>query len=257
MSQTSVFSFHSIHLIWELALKSIRVKYKNSILGFFWSLINPLLFLLIFNYIFGYAFTEIRNYPLYATTGIIIWIIFPVTTNQIISSLLENSGILKSVAISPILFPISALVASLLNFYLVLIPFVGIMLFVGMELTWHFFIAMFVIHLFFIFILGISLFLTACNIYFRDIGLLWNTLMPALFYFTPIAYPESLVPSHLQWPLKLNPIYHFVQIFRDCIYKQSIPSLQQIGLLLLISIGSLIIGTFIFQKLKRNFISFY
>lgn len=246
-----------ILLIWALALKNIRIKYKNSLLGFFWSILNPLIFLLIFNYIFGKAFPQIENYPLYAVTGIVVWTLFPVATNSVISSVLENAGVLKSIAIPPAVFPKASLVASSVNFYLLLIPFTGIMLWLGFIPGWESLLALVILHIYLVFILGIGYLLCALNVFYRDIGLLWNTLMPALFYFTPIAYPVDLIPENIRWAMKLNPIYYFVHGFRQCIYEHQIPPMIDWLMMLGIAFSFLGIGYFVFKKLQKNFISFY
>ena len=246
-----------LRLIWALAMKNIRVKYKNSLLGFFWSILNPLIFLLIFNYIFGKAFPQIQNYPLYAVTGIVVWTLFPVATNAVISSVLENAGVLKSIAISPTTFPLASLVSSAVNFYLLLIPFTAIMIWLGLNPGWEALLALIILHVYLIFILGLGYFLCALNVFYRDISLLWNTLMPALFYFTPIAYPVELIPENIRWAMKLNPIYFFVDGFRKCIYEHKVPDLNSWVMMLTIAFGSFIIGYFLFKKLQKNFISFY
>ncbi len=249
-------SQQKLRLIWALAMKNIRVKYKNSLLGFFWSILNPLIFLLIFNYIFGKAF-QIENYALYAVTGIVIWTLFPVATNSIISSVLENAGVLKSISVPATIFPKASLVSSAVNFYLLLIPFTAIMLWVGFIPGWESLLALLILHIFFVFILGLGYLLCALNVFYRDIGLLWNTLMPALFYFTPIAYPVELIPADMRWAIKLNPIYFFVDGFRQCLYKHEVPPLNNWLIMLAIAFGSLALGYFVFKKLKKNFISFY
>lgn len=255
--RTQPSGYQNYRLIWALAIKNIRVKYKNSLLGFFWSILNPLIFILIFNYIFGHAFPQIKNYPLYAVTGIIVWTLFPVATNSIISSVLENAGILKSIAINPLTFPKASIISSAINFYLLLIPFAGIMLWVGFIPSWTIIPGILVLHIYLMFILGIGYLLSALNIFYRDIGLMWNTLMPALFYFTPIAYPVELIPESIRWAIKLNPIYYFVDGFRKCIYLGEIPGWQDWGIMTAIAFGFLMIGTFTFNKLKKNFFSFY
>jgi ABC-type polysaccharide/polyol phosphate export permease len=244
-------------LIWALALKNIRVKYKNSLLGFFWSILNPLIFLLIFNYIFGKAFPQIQNYPLYAVTGIVVWTLFPVATNAVISSILENAGILKSIAIAPTVFPKASLVSSAINFYLLLIPFTGIMLWLGLQPGWEVLLALVILHIYLVFILGLGYLLCALNVFYRDIGLLWNTLMPALFYFTPIAYPVDLIPENIRWAMQLNPIYFFVDGVRKCLYEHQVPDLNSWLIMLGIAGGSLLVGYLVFKKLQKNFISFY
>jgi ABC-type polysaccharide/polyol phosphate export permease len=251
------FSLNGLNMIWALAWKNIRVKYKNSILGLLWSLINPLIFLLIFSYVFGTAFKEIENYRLFALTGLILWSIFPVATTQMIQSVLDGAPILKSLSVSTMIFPMSAMVSSLIQFLFTLIPFSGLMIYFGYQPSPELLFIIPVIILYLFFILGISLVLCAVNIYFRDVGLLWNTMMPAIFYFTPIAYPLHLIPENIQWILQLNPVFHFIQPFREIIYLHQIPGIFEWVTMCFISFICLITGLIIFKKLERGFIAHY
>ncbi|MGH2413617.1 MAG: ABC transporter permease, partial [Brasilonema sp.] len=104
---------------WEiislLAWKNIKLRYQNSALGFFWSILNPLIFLLIFVFIFSQAFSDIKNYPIFALSGLIYWNFFATSSSQILGSVLEGAGILKSIAIPALIFPLSAIYAALIN----------------------------------------------------------------------------------------------------------------------------------------------
>ncbi|MBE2246500.1 MAG: ABC transporter permease [Candidatus Competibacteraceae bacterium] len=246
-----------LQMVWALAWKNIRVKYKNSILGLLWSLINPLLFLLIFSYVFGHAFPDIENYTLFALTGLVIWSIFPLATSQSAQSLIEGGPILKALAVPPIVFPISSLLASAFQFFFTLIPFAAIMAILGYQPSIHLIAIVPLLIFFFLFIAGLSLIICSVHVFFRDVGLLWNTLLPAIFYFTPIAYPPTLIPEHIRWAMQLNPVYHFISPFRMLIYEKHWPALSD--WILLSTTGTLffVVSIFVFRALQKHFISHY
>jgi ABC-2 type transport system permease protein len=246
-----------LYMTWALAWKNIRVKYKNSLLGLLWSLVNPLIFLLIFSYVFGHAFPEIENYTLYALTGLVMWSLFPVATTQIIQSLIDGAPILKSIAVPVITFPVSAMLSSVIQFLFTLIPFGGIMLALDYQPSIHLLFTIPVLICYLAFVSGLSFIISAVNIYFRDAGLLWNTLLPAVFYFTPIAYPVDLIPENIRWVMHLNPVYHFIDPFRKLLYYQVFPDAMQWVWMIASGAVFLLIGLFVFHSLKRGFISHY
>lgn len=246
-----------LYMVWALAWKNIRVKYKNSLLGLLWSLVNPLLFLLIFSYVFGHAFPDIENYTLYALTGLVMWSLFPVATSQIIQSLIDGAPILKSIAVPVITFPVSAMLSSFIQFLFTLVPFGGIMLVLGYHPSIHLLLTIPVLVFYVAFVSGLSFLISAVNVYFRDAGLLWNTLLPAIFYFTPIAYPANLIPENIRWVIHLNPIYHFIEPIRKLLYFQQFPEPMQWLWMIITGSVFLIIGLIIFNAFKRGFISHY
>ncbi|MDQ3050246.1 MAG: ABC transporter permease [Bacteroidota bacterium] len=244
-------------LVVALGMKTIKLRYKNSFLGFLWSMMNPLIYLIIFTFVFGNVFTEIDRYPLYALTGLICWIFFSTSTIQVIESIINSAGVLKSINIPTIAFPLSAQLASLISLFLSMIPFLIMMMFFGMKLGWESLLFFPVLLLFTCFIFGISLILSSFNVYFRDMQLAWSSFMPAIFYATPIAYTSSLIPEKFLWLIRLNPLYHFVGAFREIFYFNQVPSLLQFGLLSLLGIVPLLLGYLIFTRLEKGFVSQY
>ncbi|MFC1733292.1 ABC transporter permease [candidate division KSB1 bacterium] len=244
-----------IELVFAIAAKNVKLRYKNSLLGFLWTLLNPLIFLLIFTFIFRQAFPDIENYELYALTGLIFWSFFASGTVQIINSLIESAIIIKSIYVPSIIFPTSALIASLINLLLSLIPFTFLMLLLGFDPGIEALLVFPMILLFAFFTFGFSLVVCALNVYFRDIGIFWNTLLPAVFYFTPIAYSFRLVPESMQWVVKLNPLFHFIELFRSVLYYNQLPDASLTLICCALSGGFLVLGLIIFRSLKKWFIS--
>lgn len=242
-------------VIGTVAIRNVKLRYKNSILGFLWTLINPLIYLTIFIFIFNQAFPDIENYPLYALTGLIIWTFFSGTSIQIMNSIIDSAGILKSLGVPPIVFPLSYLVSSLINFLLSLIPFFALMLFFGFQPSMESLLIFPGLLLFGMFTFGSSLLLCSFNVFFRDVSMFYNTIMPALFYFTPIAYSFNLVPEKAKIFVKLNPIFHYIEFFREVLYHNNTPSISNILIICTLSLFFTILGIYTFNKLKRGFIS--
>ena len=244
-----------INITLMLAWVKIKVRYKNSILGVFWSLITPLIFLGIFIFIFSQAFSEIENYPLFALSGLIFWNFFSTTTSQIADSVIGGAGILKSIPIPPIIFPVSALIAALLNLLFSLVPFTVIMLLFGQYPNWNLLALVPAIFLYACFALGVSLLLAALNVYMRDVLMFWSSIIPGLLYCTPIAYPIGLIPEEWQWLMNFNPLFHYITAIRKILYYSNSPNTHEWLSILAIAVISLSMGVFVFQKLQRNFIS--
>jgi ABC-2 type transport system permease protein len=246
-----------IGLVITLGLKTIKLRYKNSIFGFLWSMMNPLIYLVIFSFVFGHVFTEIDRYPLYALTGLVFWIYFSTTTIQVIESIVNSSGVLKSINIPTIALPLAAQFASLISLCLSLIPFTILMLVFGMKLGWESLLFLPILVLYSCFTFGAAIILSSFNVYFRDVQLAWTSFMPAIFYATPIAYTSSLIPEKFLWLLKLNPLYHFIGALRQIFYFNTVPSLTDFALLLALGLIPLAVGLWVFRKLERGFVSQY
>lgn len=247
----------SMYLLFNLAWKNVKLRYKSSFLGFFWSLLNPLLFLLIFSFIFSKAFPDIVNYSVFALTGLIFWSFFATSSGHVLGSLVESATILRSLAVKPILFPVSQIIAGLINLFLSFIPFVFILYYLGWEANWVNIMVIPIALLLAMFTFGIAVGLSALNVYFRDTGMLWGALLPAFFYFTPIAYPPALIPKEMSWVIELNPLYHYILAFRTVLYDAVQITGDQLSTMLALSFGSLLLGMIIFKRLEKGFISNY
>ena len=240
-----------------VAWRNVKLRYKSSLFGFVWTLLNPLLFLLIFLFIFSRAFPQIENYALFALTGLIFWSFFATSSAHILGSLVENAHVLRSLAVPPLVFPLAQLMAGLFNLLLSFIPFAAIMMAFDWEPQWSHLLIFPAVALFALFVFGISLFLAAMNVFFRDVGILWSALLPAFFYLTPIAYPPDLVPEDLAWIASLNPLYHFILLFREVLYLGEVPPM---GMWLTTGAHAgvaMLMGWNMHRSLKRGYIANY
>jgi len=245
----------NITRVYALSKRNVILRYKSSLIGFFWGFFKPLLYLFIFIVIFSSQFTSVNHYVLFATTGLIFWFFFANVTNQSIANIVGSAGILKSLSIPPIFFPLSDMISELFNLVLTLVVFLILMHWFGIVYSFKLLLILPCAVLFGLFSMGITLMLSSLNVFFRDIGIVWSTVQPALFYLTPIAYPESLIPEHYKFIIKCNPIYYFIQLARDITCNPGMPSARLWLLCAGMAVCMYFAGLLIFNKLKNQFIS--
>jgi len=150
---------------------------------------------------------------------------------------------------------LGGLYASIVGFLLMLIPFSIMMALFGLRLGWESLLFVPLVFLFSCFTFGVSLILTAFNVYFRDVQIAWSSFLPAVFYATPIAYTPDIIPEKFRIVTELNPIHHFISVLRDLVYYNQIPHATYFLIVSGIAAFSLWFGLFIFNKLKGGFIS--
>ena len=241
--------------LYALSKRNVVIRYKHSLVGFFWGFIKPLIYLLIFIVIFSSQFTSTGNYVLYATSGILFWFFFSNITSQGIQSIIQSAGILKSVSVPAILFPIAEVIGELFNLFLALVVYFILMHWFGIVYSFTLFWILPILILFSVFTLSITLVLASLNVFFRDFGILWNSIQPAIFYLTPIAYTENLIPNRFSFIIRLNPIYYFIKLFRYPLYLSQNPDMHLLLKCTIITAISFVCSLFIFNKLKNQFIT--
>jgi ABC-2 type transport system permease protein len=239
----------------SLVVKDIKLKYKNSILGYFWSLLHPIIYIAIFYVVFSKAFPMIDNYALYVISGILFWTFFATATSQMTGAIVGSASILKSVFIPGYFFPLSLLFSGLINLILSLIPFFIIMLVLGAKMDFHLVSLIPIIILYASFTYGFALVLSTLNVYYRDVSMLWLSLSPALFYATPVAYTIDIVPEAWRTIYMLNPLAIFLESIHHVIYEGQWLTWKELGMMLLASSIALLIGQRIYKKLEKGFVS--
>lgn len=242
-------------LIHELVVRDIKKKYRRSVLGILWSILNPLLMMTVTAMVFSTLFRfDIKNYPLYLLVGQILFTFYAESTNFAMSSIIDNSGLIRKIYIPKYLFPLSRVVSSGVNLLFTLPALLIIILATGQPISWRMLTFVFPLALFFIFCLGVGLILTTMAVYFRDMFHLYGVLLNLLSYATPIFYPESIVPAKFSFLLKLNPLYYFFKCVRQALYGNSIPSLHLMLYCGILAICAIAVGILVFRKFQNHFI---
>lgn len=243
------------YLLYVLVQRDIKKKYRRSVLGVLWSMLNPLMMMIITAMVFSHLFRfDLENYILYLLIGQVAFTFFSEATRFAMGSILENSPLIKKVYVPKYLFPFSRVFSACVNFIFTIPAMIVMMVYTG-QLP-DFGVLTLVIPLFFmlIFCLGVGLILSAAVVFFRDVYHLYGVLLTALSYATPIFYPEQIVPAEYKFILLLNPLYYFLRAFREVMYSGSTPSLELTLQCAAISIFTFIIGVLIFRRSQNQFI---
>jgi len=242
-------------LLNELVLRDLKVKYRRSVLGYLWSVLNPLLMMIVISTVFSYIFRyEIENYALYLLSGQLIYNFYSEATNTSMNSILGNSSLIKKVHVPKYIFPLARTLSSFVNLIFSLVAIIIMFIITDTPITPVIFL--FPLPLFYLLLLctGIGLILSVVTVYFRDMLHLYGVFLTALMYFTPIFYPVSILPDYALTLIKFNPLYHLVGMFRNVILYGNFPSLESNLICLGMGCVSILIGLYFFKRKQDNFI---
>lgn len=242
-------------LVHELVVRDLKVKYRRSFLGYVWSLLNPLLMMLVMTLVFSYMFRfDIPNYPLYLICGQTLWSFFNESTNMAMYSVLQNGALIKKVYIPKYIFPLSRVFSSFVTMSFSLVAILIVMVFTKAPVYWTILLFPVPLLLLLVFSCGVGLILSALSVYFRDITHLYSVLTLAWMYLTPIFYPISGIPEEVLPVIMNNPMYHYITFFRDVVLYGVIPQAQTWWMCIGMSVLMLVVGLGVFRKMQRNFI---
>jgi ABC-2 type transport system permease protein len=244
-------------LLKNLVSRDIKKRYKRSVLGFLWVMLDPLLIMLIFYIVFSGLFkTTIPNYATYVISGLIMWQLFSQGTQVSTLAFVTNRNLINKVHLPIAIFPLSVVISSLAHFVFSLVPLFIIVFFSGTTLSYDLVFLPFVVGLIFLFSLGISLAVSTLAVFFHDIVYIYDVLLVAWMYLSAIFYPISILPANFSYFISFNPVYHYISLFRACLYDNSIPKTEHIVFGALFAFLSLAIGWVIYHK-NRHKIIFY
>ncbi len=239
-----------------LVVKNVKLKYRRSFLGYVWSILNPLLIMVVMTIVFSTMFSRnIANFPVYLFCGQLLFNFMNSSTHQAIFSITSSSAMLKKAYVPKYIFTLARITSGMVDLVFSLGALVLVIIATQARVTWHALLFPWVIFQLYVFTIGLGLFLAQANVFFRDIQYIYNAVTTAWMYLTPIFYPLEMLPQNLQWIVThLNPMYYYVGQFRDIIYYGRLPSAE----LTLLGCGAalimLLIGAFCFRKTQDNFI---
>ncbi len=243
-------------LLRQLVTKDIKLKYRRSFLGYLWSVLNPLLIMLIMMLVFSHMFRfDIQNFPVYLITGQLIFNFITDSTNQSISSIVGNAALLKKTYVPKYIFTFAKVTSCLVNTVFSLGALFVVMLISRVKPNLYMLWIPFVFLQVYFFAVGIGMFLAAANVFFRDIQYLWNAFITAWMYLTPIFYPVTMLPVWFQRVIKiLNPAYPYIYQFRTVIIDAAFPDPRFIVYGTVYAMLTMLLGIGVFLKTQDNFI---
>jgi ABC-type polysaccharide/polyol phosphate export permease len=243
------------YLLKLLVGKKIKKKYKGSVLGIAWSLLSPLLDMVILTIVFSTLLSrDISNFPVYLLSGKLLFGLFASTTNASVNAIHNASSLIKKIYLPKYLIVLSDILSNFVFFLISLIDLIIIMGITGAGVTWQVLYAPFYILLLLIFTSGISFMLASVSVFFRDIQHIYAVFTTALMYASAIFYPAQIVPDRFQFVLQMNPLYHFIEGFRQVVYHGNSPGLINLVICLALAGLSMVIGVYIFEKNQNRFI---
>lgn len=242
-------------LIRQLVSRDFKTKYKRSVLGMFWSFLNPLLMMSVQYFIFSTIFqSDIPNYAAYLLIGIISFNFFSEACNLSLYAVLGNASLITKVYMPKYIYPLTRVMSSVVNLMISLIPMILVCIVTGVQFEKSALLALFFLVCLILFTLGVCLLLSTAMVFFRDTQFLWGVISMVWMYATAIFFPESIVPSNFRFVLDFNPLYHYIKSMRICILNGISPEPAMYGGCFLIAVVTLVIGAMIFKKSQDKFI---
>lgn len=243
-------------LLKQLISRDFKTKYKRSVLGVFWSFLNPLLTMLVQYAVFSQLFKfDIENYPVYLLTGIVFFNNFTDSTNQAMMAIVGNAQLITKVYVPKYIYPISKVLSTSINLLFSMIPLLIVALITGVKITPALIMLPLGIFLLLLFTIGIAFAVSAGMVFFRDIQFLWGVFIMIWMYATPIIYPIDILKGSFMYPMQqLNPMYHYITFFRTIIIDGVSPEPASYIICMGLSAAALLVGGLIFKKTQDKFV---
>lgn len=241
-------------MLFNLVKKDLRTRYKGSFLGFLWTFVNPLLQLVVYTMVFSVIMRSgIEKYYIYLFVALVPWIFFATSLTASASSIIGNKDLIKKIYFPRLIIPMSVVNGAFMNMIFTMVVVFGALIVSGIGISRYIIFLPIIMILEYLLALGISFIVSALNVYFRDLEHILGIVTMAWMYMTPILYDINMVPENLQSIFKLNPMTPIILAFRDVLYYKTMPDLSNMGLIFIWSIGFIIVGYALFQKLQKGF----
>ena len=260
MLKSIYFKFNRLYsfkeLLKQLIIRDIKLKYRRSYLGYLWSILNPLMLMMVLVIVFSNIFRfEIPYFALYMIAGHTIFNFMVEATNMSVWSITGNAALLKKTYVPKYIFTLSKVGSSLVNLVFSLGALVLVMVVTGAEFTLNLLYFPLIILQVFLFSLGLGLILATATVFFRDIQYLWGVFVSMWMYLTPLFYPVTIIPEEYRGLyMSINPMYWYVEQFRDIVLYARAPQMDSILMGTGLAVVILILGAWYFNKKQDEFI---
>ncbi len=237
-------------LILQLIRRDVTARYKRSVLGIAWTMLNPLGTMIILSLVFSQIFKAIEGYAAYVLSGLVIWNFFAQSTTAAINSLVWGGNLFRRIYVPRTVFAISAIGTGIVNLLLSLIPLFGVMLVIGVPIRSSSLLLFIPVILIALFSLGMSLLISSVGIFFQDIVEMYQILLTAWMYLTPVIYRINILPDYAQKWVKLNPMVYFLDLFRLSTFYGQVFTLKELAVTTLVAIMTLLVGWGVFAQIS-------
>ena len=247
---------HIKFVLESLVARDFKLKYRRSILGVLWSVLNPLLMMAVLAAVFSFMFRfSIENFALYLILGNILFTFMANATTGAMESILNAEALIKKIRIEKMVFPIEKVLFELLNFVVSLVAAALVMVYYQVAPSIYIFALLPLLMIYMLlFCAGLGLLLSALAVFFRDVVHLWGVIITAWTYATPLFYPYEMLAEWMQALMQWNPMFHYVNYFRSFMMWNTVPSLSENLICLAMAVVTFLIGYFVFKKTEKKFI---
>ena len=244
------------NLLQQLVERDVKLKYRRSFLGYLWSILNPLMIMMIMVIVFSNMCRfDIHHYPVYLIIGQTVFNFVSESTNQAMWSITGNASLLKKTYVPKYIFTLSKVTSSCVNMLFSLGAMLIVLFVCRVPLNWYMLFIPVIILQVYVFSTGIGLFLSQATVFFRDVQYIYAAFMTGWMYLTPIFYPINQLPDGLKWGITtFNPLYSYITQFRTVVLMQQLPELGMILQGIIIAMAVLVLGTVCFMKNQDRFI---
>ena len=243
------------YLLENLVRRDITVKYRRSVLGILWSVLNPLLMMVVISTVFQQLFRiQVDNFPLYYLTGSLIFNFVSEATTGAMTSIISNGALIRKVYVPKYVFPLQKCLFSLVNMLLSLVAVLFMYLVLRFQLPITFPLVIIPMFYAFVFSVGFGMILATITVFFRDISHLYSVWMTVWMYLTPIIYPIDILPNLIRSLVQLNPLYHYVDYFRKVAMHGIIPGFRENIICCLFAFSFVFVGIIVFKRKQDRFI---
>lgn len=254
MIRTISVMFQRRWLLYVMVVHNLKLRYRGSVIGFFWTLLNPLLFMGIYTLVFSLIFRfNIEKYPVFVLSGLLAWTWFSEAISTGTTAVISGGGFIKSSIFPSEILPAVSVATAMMNFVFALpLLFVFLAIF-HVDMGWSLLALPIVMVVHFILALGIASIVATYNVFFRDLQYLVNHILMALFFLTPVFWELTIAPGHYIRILKLNPLAVLINSYRRIFFYNQFPDWVNLGYLFLIAVILLWLGSRLFQNRKEVF----
>ena len=242
-------------LLSELVARDIKIKYRRSVLGVLWTLLNPLCMMIILSIVFSSIFKfDVENFPLYVLSGQVIFNFFNDSTTSSMSAIISSASLIKKVYVPKYLFVLSRVMSSFINLMASFTALLLVMVATRAELHWTVFLSVIPLAMVVLFSFGVGMFLAAITVRFRDVIHLYSVFTTGLLYLTPVIYPMAALPDMVKTIVMMNPLTNYLLMFRDVMFNNTLPSVFSVLLGIVEAALALALGLYVFYKNQDEFI---
>lgn len=242
-------------LLWELVKKGVKLKYRRSYLGILWTLLEPLMTMIVLSVVFGTLFgNKDPHFPVYILCGRLMYSFFSSATNGAMKAIRTNAGMIKKVYVPKYIYPLSSVLFNYIIFAISLIVLVVVSIVLKVYPTIYLAQAIIPLILLLITAFGVGMILSTMAVFFRDLEYLWSVGLMIIMYASAIFYkPEKLLKSGFGWILKCNPLYLLIHNFRQAVFGMPM-NMKFLAASIVFAIVSVIVGLIFFYKKQDEFI---